>query len=255
MSMFNRENSQPARVASAAVTKSALDSTTVAASSILSFRRTPKGDLLISFDYGVLGIWLGQLTHRFISLPIFRLVYATIYNLDQLAYKRLLLAVIFGLGLGTGFTFVVLERPDQTAAFPEIVIAQAISPKPEAIELGSPDAAATLTKTDNLSSFFLLPSSNVTYLSTSARLGEAGVTSIGIGQNSPLSEKMKNLALGDKVTLTGANRGIYSYRVIEIRVIDRDEINQLRCISRSCVIGLTPSARWQSQLTAVLTAD
>lgn len=226
------------------------------ADSIFSFRRTPKGDLLVSFDYGLLGIWLGnrlsQLVHRWISSPIFRLLYAVVYSLDQLAYKRLLLAVIFGLGLGVGFTFIVLERPDQTAAFPEIVMAQANGPLPEVVELGSPEGAATLTQTDNLGSFFLLPSSNVVYLSTSARLGEAGVTKIGVGQNSSLSEKIKNLALGEEIRLTGDNQGVYSYQVTEIRVIDSDDIGQLRCVGHSCVIGLTPSSRWQSSLTAVV---
>lgn len=208
-------------------------------SRFVSLRKNKNGDVILSFNFEVIGAWLASsLTWILVSL----------FQFLETIYQKKILLGLAGLGLGFGFTLIVGQRPSLGWATNSTVI-NARLVDIEKVSLPQLFEEIKVNRGEVTKPVCL--SNTAQQLSGSLVETRRPIVLSGC-QTQPVYAKLENLNLGDEVMLTGINHGQYRYRIIEIKETNTDGLNTLIGQSGRAAIIFTPTNIWETQFLVIV---
>lgn len=191
--------------------------------SLINVRSTPKGRIIVDVNLGN-------------YIPKIKL--------------STIIGVMLSLVLGFMIGVTIFSNPDSTLAVPSLVVGPRSGTNPTELSIPSQDASFAVTNTESISTFYKLPNAETAFVQTSARLAEGGATHITVGGRQDSKQLIMQAELGDKISLVGKNNGVYSFHVVSIFSLDKQELASI--VQRpERLLVIIPQDFWQTQFTVI----
>lgn len=194
--------------------------------SLFKFKKMRSGDLVLEFTPNVSRETLKSLIKWSFKF-IFKIFSPIFYFFDKLAEKRKLVISSVGFGIGLGLSIIVTQRPDTLQAFPVFENISVVGTQAKIIKFPR-IGFYELVKGGNLSDITQNVFENeLIHVNGSGFLGQKSPVVIADLGTKNLLHSLESVKIGDEVVVIGKNNGTYKYRVIEIREIDSQYLNNV----------------------------
>lgn len=166
--------------------------------------------------------------------------------------QRWLLTTVMGLALGLGLAIGVSMRPDQLDAVPSVVVEDSHKPVITKIVLPNQEIPLQVSAVEHIEVAWWSQRHFAQHLLRSSKPGAVGTIIIGGKATDELFASLEKITLGDTITLTGSNQGVYRYRVIELRTVSQDELTKVTQHFTETLVVYTASNQTGSELLVVI---
>jgi hypothetical protein len=230
----------------------------IARLSLVSVRSTPKGKVVVDLDLK----WLPQLWSNVFNLvgklsrslrPSFSrnlLPHFSQPKIKLSTWIGLSLALVLGIKIGV----TIFTTPDLTLAVPSLVLSQRSGSSPKLLRISGDEAISsaefTISTSSSFQKFYQLPSTSISHLQNSARLGEGGSIILAVGGSVQDKQLLSNLSLGDELKIKGDNNGLYTFHVVTLQQIEYAELDKLSARSERLLI-IVPENIFQNKMMVV----
>ncbi len=159
---------------------------------------------------------------KFLVKLIYKL-FSPIFSLfDKLAEKKKLVISSVGFGIGLGLSIITTQRPDTLQAFPLMDSFYSLGSQVSELKIPSLDLYETARSGSLLNLSDNLFENQLVHLDNSGKLGQMNPVVIADLGTKNLLEKIEEIRIGSEIIAIGKNKGIYKYKVIEIREVDAE---------------------------------